>query len=501
MAIAFYSFGLVVGLSTIGAWLYFVSAYTNRAYHRQPLFRRLAVGVFLAIVLVKLTNPIHHLYFTMTFVEVPFPHLSVENQPIHWIVMGLSYVLASIGYFALFERFSRVSYDTRPLVALVSLTGLPIVLDILGQATPLLIDITYEPIGVAVFAVGFVFVYLDRFDSIRVAGEHEDPVLVLDREGRITEYNQSAGELFTGRLGTEALGEPLQTVLPDLPDPEAPGIPIYERREPGGARYYSVNANAFTSGESALGTMIILSDVTERERYRRELERQLERLDTFASMVSHDLRNPLNVASGNVELAMTTTTAREDASEGSEAESGAGAEAEAPATDALTTAADALERMDVIIEDVLALARQGQPIEEPETVSLSAVVEDSWGMIATREATLSVTGDLTFEADPDRLRQLFENLFRNAIDHVGDDVTVSVGPLASDRGFFVADDGPGIPEKDRGEVLESGYTTSDTGTGFGLAIVTEIAEAHGWTIEVVESENGGARFEFSGVGE
>lgn len=100
-------------------------------------------------------------------------------------------------------------------------------------------------------------------------------------------------------------------------------------------------------------------------------------------------------------------------------------------------------------------------------------------------------------ADRSRLRQLLENLFRNAVEHGGDDVTVTVGEL--DHGFYVEDDGPGIPEEDREEVFETGYSTSDEGTGLGLCIVKEIIEAHDWEIRVIEGTDGGVRFEITGV--
>ena len=97
------------------------------------------------------------------------------------------------------------------------------------------------------------------------------------------------------------------------------------------------------------------------------------------------------------------------------------------------------------------------------------------------------------------LRRLLENLLRNAVEHGGDDVRVTVGPLAEGDGFYVADDGLGIPEEKREGVFESGYSTGSGGAGLGLSIVDGIADAHGWTIEVGESESGGARFEMSDV--
>jgi signal transduction histidine kinase len=76
-------------------------------------------------------------------------------------------------------------------------------------------------------------------------------------------------------------------------------------------------------------------------------------------------------------------------------------------------------------------------------------------------------------------------------------VTVTVGDLPD--GFFVADDGPGIPAEVRDEAFEAGYSTNPEGTGFGLSIVREVADAHGWDVRLVDAEEGGARFEFRGV--
>ena len=211
-----------------------------------------------------------------------------------------------------------------------------------------------------------------------------------------------------------------------------------------------------------------------RARRERQLARQNERLDDFASIVSHDLRNPLNIASAHTELAR-------------------GAEDPSEHLDKVETS---LHRMESLIEDLLARARGDQGLDR-ERLSLAGVAETAWGGVDTKEATLRLDGDAELNADRDRLRQLFENLFRNAIDHGREDVTVRVG--SDDDGFFVADDGPGIPDAEKDGIFEQGITYSEDGTGYGLAIVTDVVEGHGWRIEVSDSVDDGARFEVHGV--
>ncbi|MYL68269.1 PAS domain S-box protein [Halorubrum distributum] len=235
-------------------------------------------------------------------------------------------------------------------------------------------------------------------------------------------------------------------------------------------------------------------DISERKAYERRIERENERLDEFASIVSHDLRNPLNVLSGYLRLARET------------------------GTDSYFDRCErALDEMERLIEDVLALAKQGEAVGSFERVNLgelaagysddafgSANGEDPFGGDAGDTADgeaeadsseVEVDADGEILADPGRVRQLLGNLFRNAVEHGGD--RVFVGDLPD--GFYVEDDGPGVDPDEREKVFESGYTTSETGTGFGLSIVQRIAEAHGWDVAVTEGERGGARFEFTGV--
>jgi len=224
--------------------------------------------------------------------------------------------------------------------------------------------------------------------------------------------------------------------------------------------------------DEIVGTLALYVDVSERK----ELEREKARLEEFAGIVSHDLRNPLNVAKSRTKLA------REDGD-----------------LSHLDAAIRAHDRMEALIEDVLTLARTGEQVEDRVPVDLSEVSERSWSTLDTGEATLITETNQQVEADSSRLQQLVENLLQNAIQHGGDDVTITVGDLDGDAGFYVADDGPGIPESDRDDVFEAGFSTVDDGTGFGLRIVKQVAEAHGWDVRVTESEAGGARVEVRGV--
>ncbi|GGK74729.1 sensor histidine kinase [Haloarcula sebkhae] len=212
---------------------------------------------------------------------------------------------------------------------------------------------------------------------------------------------------------------------------------------------------------------------------KRELEQSNEKLDQFASVVSHDLRNPLMVTKARVDFI------RDDAP-----------------TAHVETMERNLERMETMIDELLTLARVGQSITDLSQVSLCAVAEDAWGHTQTGGGTLEldVSRDTVVGADYGRLLQIFENLFRNAFDHNDTPLTLRVGTLDDAdetelSGFYLEDDGRGIPPEGRSKVLDHGYTTSDGGSGFGLSIVTDIVAAHGWDITIAEGQDGGARFE------
>ena len=246
-----------------------------------------------------------------------------------------------------------------------------------------------------------------------------------------------------------------------------------KRRTGGGEqRTFLLNGSPLADGsDEILATYI---DITDRKQMEDELRQKTNELEDFANVVSHDLRNPLSVAIGHLDTIENEYDHQ-----------------------CIETIRSAHMRMQELIENILMLAKQGQRINELESVSLSNCVNESWVTTETKNATLQIESSRTIYADKNRLRQLFGNLIRNAIEHGGDEVTVTVGDI--DSGFYIEDDGPGIPEEERTDVFEAGHTMAENGTGFGLSIVNEIVEAHGWCIDVTEGCEGGARFEITDV--
>lgn len=220
------------------------------------------------------------------------------------------------------------------------------------------------------------------------------------------------------------------------------------------------------------GSVGILRDASREQQQREELIRQNERLDEFTSIVSHDLRTPLQNAMTAAEMARTT---------GDE------------------TYLDSIEReherMDQMIDELLTLAKEGESVSETETIDISTLVAEAWEPFGCPEDSLEVPDSgISVTGDRSRILRLLENLLRNSDEHCESPVTVTLGQTTD--GFYIADDGPGLDETDREQIFEPGYTTATDGTGFGLTIVKRIADAHGWNISVSDSSRGGVRFEF-----
>ncbi|QPV61619.1 PAS domain S-box protein [Halosimplex litoreum] len=320
-------------------------------------------------------------------------------------------------------------------------------------------------------------------------------VLAEDESRNVLMVNDRLLELFdTSRAPDEVIGTDCERLAAELGerfvDPErfvARIADLVDRRDSVRDEEVSLRdgrtfARSYEPIElpDGFGHLWVYRDITDRKDREQALTEERDRLDEFASVVSHDLRNPLNVAQGRLKFVQRECD-----------------------TEHLEAIATALHRIERITEDVLWLAREGRDIGALTPVALDAAIDDAWTLVtddvAHAELRRATDGDPLppIEADDDRLYQLLENLFGNAVEHGGQDVVVTVGAL--EDGFYVEDDGPGIPEGERDDIFDAGYSTRETGTGFGLNIVEQIAEAHGWDISVTEGADGGVRFAIRGV--
>ncbi|CAI49859.1 sensor box histidine kinase [Natronomonas pharaonis DSM 2160] len=271
-----YLLGLVAGFATVWAWLYFCSAYTGRNLHRNKTLRRVSAAVFALVVSVKLTNPLHGLYFTTSEATAPFRHLAVNHGIIHWSSTGLSYILSAVGLFMLLELYMRSEYDTRPLAGLTVLLGLPVVFDIIALSTPRLINFIYAPIGVALFAVGVLFVFQEQLVAVSTALRGGAASVYLDGERQIRDATGAATALFPALEG--ATGDPLADVLPDVAACLDGGDPIFELGGGEESQYYLVEAEPVgVAGSEA--QVLTFTDVTTLEQQRRQLHRRERELD------------------------------------------------------------------------------------------------------------------------------------------------------------------------------------------------------------------------------
>ncbi|MFO8098643.1 MAG: histidine kinase N-terminal 7TM domain-containing protein [Salinibacter sp.] len=485
----------------------------------------LAVGA-LVLALVW-TNPFHHLYWADITYGADAP-AGVNTTPAggFWGFVVFTYVLLATGSFLL-VRYALTAphlYRTQS-AALLAAVAAPWLANI-PHALQLMVS-DYTPVALAV-TTGTLWGAMHKYRlgdlspiALRTVFESiSTGVFVLDRQDRVVDVNAAGKELLglTGPVvGTsfEAL-LPSDTLLDRLADP-ASDLPLLVSGdallpEPSGAdaaagrnatsdpdapnmRYFAVQMTPIqAAGRRQEGRLVTLRDVTERERQQRRLKRKNEQLERFASVVSHDLRNPLNVAVGNLSIAAEHLGLPPPDETNGEADRRLD---DAPLRTPLQRAQDALQRMATLIDDLLTLAAGGTDVTAPDRVDLAAVATDAWDSVDTEGATLHLRTETTVRAHRSRLQQLLENLFHNAVVHGGPEVTITVGDRSD--GFYVADDGPGFPDAAPDAVFEAGYTTRENGTGFGLSIVREIAEAHGWSLQLETSDSAGARVTVTGV--
>ena len=478
------------------AWLRFVSEYTGDSEWLPGWLWWLGAAESIVWSVLVVSNPgglilegIEIGQFGVVTAAVETPGLGAAVQ----LLIGASLVGLSLFLLGRFFLQTQGIYRYQALIifAIGAIVLVSTTLFISDYQPHPLIDPTPILFNLQAVGVGWA---LYRYDFLRVAPvivtrffrEMDDPVLLINGDRVVADYNAAADALVDDlrtQVSIDAIEDPAFSEMLTAAVTDGGTATEFIADTDSRRRIYDIEVTRVTDQfDTTQGYMIVLRDITDHKQRERQLEEQNERLEEFADVVSHDLRNPLSTAEGWV-AAVT------DALDGEE-----------PDVDTAQMGLDHIahshDRMDELIDVLLTMARQGQTVADPEPVSLETCATKAWATAETGEMTLRVDTDRTVPADPARLRQAFENLFRNANDH-SEAATVVV--TTTPEGFAVEDDGIGIDPDDREDLFAFGYSTNEEGTGIGLAVVKRIIEAHGWRITVGESDDGGACFEVTGV--
>lgn len=499
------------------------------------------------------------------------------REPVFWIhIVGVYVIIfaASAVFTAEWINAEGPRKRQAGLLAITPVAG--VVTSVLWFAEVLRLPYDPTPIGVTVGIVvlGWALYSADYLEIMPIATrtvveEMPDAVVIFDDRNRVVEWNRAARSLFgvenpsVGMPATsffELVSSDVRTQLLSEEQGDAQ-ISVEVQQQ---IRQFSVSKFVIETGQTLIGRALVLRDISELKRHENQLLAQNERLEEFTDIVSHDLQGPLMQIRSSVQAATATGDVTQ-------------VERVIPATD----------RIDGLVTDLLRLARTGRQLETEKPVDLDERARSAWTHVWSPSGDLVVETNRIAIGDPNRIQQLFENVFRNAIEHgsasdghqtaqdsdgqrrterddslIGvnqadisaerplseghtaastaieetqiserrddgpvssdptddsdysspesecqgsgptpeyftSDVKITVGPLPG--GFYIEDNGSGIPPKQRSRVFDKGYTNASSGTGIGLSIVRQIVEAHGWSIRVTEGNDGGARFEITDV--
>jgi signal transduction histidine kinase len=455
--VVLYTVTLVVGLWSVYVWLWFCTDYAD--VDVGPAVPLAGALVFAAVSVVKLTNPLHGWYFDARIAGEPFRHLAVEPSALHWVVTAGAYVGTLAGFVLVSRALAAAGRDTRHLTLLVVLSVAPVVPSFVALRWPTVLpSVFYEPVGAAVFAVGALAAVEEEFGTVAAPARHQlaeglpSPVLVVDDHDRVVDHNDAAAAVFPSL----ATGRRLDEVVPA--DETSAGVLTLPT--PTGSRHFVSRSTPVEVAGRTVGRTLLLTDVTELEAARRELDRQNDQLDEFAAAVTHELRNPLNVALGHA----------------ARARAGCADEEVRAALDAVRSAN---ERMVGIVDDLQTMTRFGKSVPERTEQSLADLVETAWETVDAPTADLSVRTDDTVAADRPRFREMCRRTFAFCLDRGASSVAV----VSTPSGFRVEADAPPVDPAVAERLFAYGEQT-DAADPMGLALVETLAAAQGWTVRI-----------------
>jgi signal transduction histidine kinase len=199
-----------------------------------------------------------------------------------------------------------------------------------------------------------------------------------------------------------------------------------------------------------------------------------EEIDTFVATLVHELRSPLGIAQAYLDI---------------------GRENDNNAEEQFEKVSDALRELDRTIDELASMTKNDLTIEIEE-ISLAPLVQEVWESIDTSDGSIQIESAVELTADRVLLKILFRNLLSNAVQHGGENSTIHVGAVPN--GFFIEDNGRGIPDEIKDEIFDRGFSNSG-GLGVGLSVVDDIVTAHEWEINIESEVDEGTRVEITNV--
>lgn len=501
----------IIGAATAAvSYFLFTAIYTNRDVWVR---RERIVGVLIIPIVtvgVAMTSPAHSL-LRADVVSSGGSRIVLSFEPGIWygVHAVYSYLLVAVGtgwvLLLALQQHSDSYFQYHTATILLS-AGVVMGLNLAYNLDVTTIDWTPVAGGIWASVSSIAVTKYRLFDLTPVARktvveDMETGMIVINTDQEVIDANPAATKVLQSGSEIDLIGRQITTIFPEvcdhIPDTTAPdGSNTCVVSVDG--EYYDVKISTVTdSTAELLGYGITFVEATERVEQQRELEEKTEQLEAktaqletqntqlerFTSVVTHDLRNPIGVSQGFLRILREESDLNTEHADEIE---------------------DALNQMERLIDDLLELAKAGDVVDDPNELEFATTARNAWSGVDMEECTLTVTDDaeIDMKADASRLLQVLQNLYRNARVHNTEPVSITVGLIRDDAtpiGIYVEDDGCGIPPHKQDQVFEHGYTNADDGTGFGLSIVSDIVDAHGWDISVTESAAGGARFEIVGV--
>ena len=472
---AIHIIGLFFGLVTVFSWFQFASAFSGRDYHEKPIIRKASITTLVSILAIKITNPIHKMYFDLTIVEEPVNHVSVETLFLNDVVTVLAYSTSIFGVYLVYIGLKRRDQSLINIISLISFLAVPSIIT-LSIRTELILPafsgIFLDPLGVAVFAFATLLtmnsVYADLYKESKedFINSIDSPVIIADNEGIIADCNSQFTSLSDDMLDTGDCFSDITDEFEEFGDIKDNSIITI------GDRYYSINLVSYSNETSEDSIAVIMRDKTSEIETEQTVERQEEQFEYLAEGMSHEIRNIIQIIRGHSDVLLT-----EDLSD-----------SQNRSVEAISNVSEQLNR---VSEDLNVLAMTGEASFTTNDYELSRLLSDP---ISESSISVSVEDDRIlnvherrFELMSKKLIQFVEetNGSKLKFEFDGDSLVVtgdcdSLSGVSIDKAFSY---GEAVPSADVGSILPA---------------VKAVVDSHGW-VATVDQEFDGFKIRIDGI--